>query len=168
MIYQKTISHNSLPKMAVPLKKAITVQVTGLLKSPPENSKVTLPDPNDMTKIDVELLGPEGTPYEGGHFHAIITLDADAFPNKPPEVTFTTKIYHPNVDNKTGSACIPLILEKEWRPGIKLTKLIQAILEIMKNPIQGHELDPDIGAEYALNRDKFNQTAKQWTQEYAH
>ena len=154
--------------MAAPLKKAITVQVTNLLKTPPENSIVTLPDPNDMTKIDVELIDPEGTPYEGGHFHALITLNADSFPNTPPEVTFITKIYHPNVDNQSGYACIPLIQEKNWRPNIKLPKVIQEILEVIKNPSPDHAVDPEIGAEFHTNHDQFVQKARQWTQNYAH
>ena len=149
------------------LKKAITVQVSGLLKTPPANSKVTLPDPNDMTKLDIELDGPAGTPYEGGHFHVLMTLDAEKFPIKAPDVIFTTKIYHPNVENKTGIACIPLLLPANWRPAIKLTKVIEAIIELLQNPAPDHAVDPDIGAEYSIDQAKFAQTAKEWTQRYA-
>lgn len=39
--------------------------------------------------------GPEGTPYEGGVFPAILNFPAD-YPLSPPTMRFTCEMLHPN------------------------------------------------------------------------
>lgn len=39
--------------------------------------------------------GPEGTPYEGGWYSAILKFPDD-FPISPPVMTFKTEMFHPN------------------------------------------------------------------------
>ena len=45
---------------------------------------------------ELVLVGPPDTPYEGGIFKAMMQFPDD-FPNQPPEMTFLSKMYHPNV-----------------------------------------------------------------------
>lgn len=40
------------------------------------------------------------------------------YPFKPPKITFKTKIYHPNVDEK-GQVCLPIISPEHWKPATK-------------------------------------------------
>ena len=146
--------------------RTVVVQVTRLLQNSPENVKVTLPDPNDMTKLDVEFVGPADTPYAGGHFHFLMTL-ADGFPHKAPSVAFSTKIYHPNVEKATGEACIEILLDNCWKPTVKLTKVIQEVIDLLKNPNPAHAREEEIAAQFANDHDAFVRTAQQWTQQYA-
>ena len=150
------------------LKKAITVQVAQLLQNSPPNTKVTLPDSNNMAQFDVTITGPEGTAYEGGIFLVKVTLDAEKFPNKGPDAIFITKIYHPNIERKTGIVCPEAITNGPWRPAMKLAKFVDGIVTLLKQPRTDHALEPEIAAEYTTNREQFEQTAKQWTQEHAH
>ncbi|RHZ81742.1 hypothetical protein Glove_117g504 [Diversispora epigaea] len=40
-------------------------------------------------------MGPEGTPYEGGIFAAILRFPTD-YPLSPPTMKFTCDMFHPN------------------------------------------------------------------------
>ena len=35
-----------------------------------------------------------------------------------PQITFKTKIYHPNIDEK-GQVCLPIISPENWKPATK-------------------------------------------------
>ena len=152
------------------IKKAIYIQVNDLLKNPPENVKITVIDPNNITRLDIRIAGPEGTPYEGGLFHFEMILDRDTFPCQPPEVVLRTKIYHPNVINQIGQLDLQILNPHYWRPSIKLRKLIEELINFLKHPEDGvcHSCDPEIGYEIASNRELFIQKAKQWTEQFAH
>ena len=68
----------------------------------------------EISKWDVKINGPVGSPYEAGTF--LIELDfTDNYPFKAPKVLFKTKIYHPNVKTDTGEICTQAI-EKSWVP----------------------------------------------------
>jgi len=59
------------------------------------------------------------SPYAGGVFFLSITFPVD-YPFKPPKVSFTTKIYHPNI-NANGSICLD-ILRDQWSPALTISK----------------------------------------------
>jgi ubiquitin-protein ligase len=44
----------------------------------------------------ITILGPQGTPYEGGYFHLGIRFLPD-HPRSPPIVVFVTRVHHPNI-----------------------------------------------------------------------
>jgi ubiquitin-conjugating enzyme E2 D/E len=52
-------------------------------------------------------MGPEDTPYAGGLFHLNIKFPVD-YPFKPAKFTFTTRVYHPNI-NSNGSICLDIL-----------------------------------------------------------
>lgn len=56
-------------------------------------------------------------PYEKGAFRIELTFPAE-YPFKPPKITFKTKIYHPNIDEK-GQVCLPIISPENWKPATK-------------------------------------------------
>lgn len=50
---------------------------------------------DDYFKWEVWFIGPPGTLYENGSFHAILTFPTD-FPNSPPHMRFVEEMWHPN------------------------------------------------------------------------
>jgi ubiquitin-protein ligase len=79
----------------------------------------------DLFSWQANIMGPEGTPYEGGVFFLKIQFPPD-YPFKPPKVEFETKIYHCNVA-PGGGICMS-ILKDSWSPTITISKVQQSNL----------------------------------------
>ncbi|XP_073257110.1 ubiquitin-conjugating enzyme E2 L3-like isoform X2 [Porites lutea] len=81
-------------------------------------------------------------------------------------ITFKTKIYHPNIDEK-GQVCLPIISPENWKPAIRTDKVIQALVALIHDPEPEHPLRGDLAEEYIKDRKKFNKTAEEFTKKYA-
>jgi len=82
-----------------------------------------------------------------------------------PTVTFTTKIYHPGI-NEEGAICVP-VLRDEWKPSVALSSVLSIIQEKVNNPSPDDPFEPDIAALLKNDKNKFLATAKEWTKKYA-
>lgn len=56
-------------------------------------------------------------PYNLRAFNLRVNFPEE-YPLRPPTVTFTTKIYHPNVGTD-GQVCLPIISNENWKPSTK-------------------------------------------------
>lgn len=74
------------------------------------------------------------------------------YPFKPPKITFKTKIYHPNIDEK-GQVCLPIIQADNWKPATKTDQVIQSLVALVNDPEPEHPLRGDIadGLDIILN-----------------
>ena len=63
-------------------------------------------DEESPDKWHAEVLGPEDTPYAGGKFVLLIKCPT-SYPIEPPSVTFLTKTFHPNVEEKLHEDSLP-------------------------------------------------------------
>ncbi|KAI0794845.1 ubiquitin-conjugating enzyme/RWD-like protein [Abortiporus biennis] len=110
------------------------------------------------------LPGPEGSVYEGGVFEVEINLPHD-YPFSAPRMTFRTRIYHMNISDR-GGICID-ILKHNWSPALSLFKVILSLSSLLTDPNPKDPLVPSIATEYIRNRKQHDNTARQWTQQYA-
>mmetsp|Transcript_9135 Transcript_9135/g.20139 ORF Transcript_9135/g.20139 Transcript_9135/m.20139 type:complete len:571 (+) Transcript_9135:62-1774(+) len=89
------------------------------------------PAPDNLLFWRALIEGPEGSPFEGGVFSLAVTLPNN-YPFKPPQIKFTTPIYHCNV-NDSGSLCLD-ILKDSWSPALTVPKCLEAVRQMMRDP----------------------------------
>ena len=143
--------------------KRINKELQDLSKDPPSFCSAG-PVGDDLFHWQSTIMGPKETPYEGGIFFLNIHFPTD-YPFKPPKVQFTTKIYHPNV-NDNGSICLD-ILQSQWSPALTISKVLLSIASLFTDPNPDDPLVPEIARLYKTDREKYDATAKEWTRKYA-
>ena len=132
-----------------------------------DNQKIYSAGPTSSENFfnwEAKLLGPNGTPYEGGTFYLKIIFPCD-YPFKAPMVSFLTPIYHCNV-SKNGNICMD-ILKTEWSPALTISKVLLSISSLLSEPNPDDPLVPDIARLYKKNIDEHNKRAKLFTNKYA-
>lgn len=106
------------------------------------------------------IVGPEGTPYEGGLFYLNIKIPKE-YPFKPPNVTFTTPIYHCNITSG-GAICLDL-LRDQWSPALTINDLLLSLSSMLNEPNPDDPYVPEIASLYKSNRAKHDQIAREHT-----
>lgn len=110
------------------------------------------------------IIGPPGTPYQGGIYFLDITFPSD-YPFKPPKVVFKTRIYHCNVDT-AGTISLD-VLKDGWSPALTISKVLLAIRSIFTAPDPYNPVVPGISRLYLADRAKHDELAAEWTLRFA-
>ena len=133
--------------------KRIQKELVDLGRDPPANCSAGPTSENDQFRWQATIVGPDDSPYSGGVFFLTIQFPSD-YPFKPPKVQFTTRIYHPNINNN-GSICLD-ILKDQWSPALTVNKVLLSISSLLTDPNPDDPLTPDIAQIYKNNRDQYN------------
>ncbi|EJD52893.1 UBC-like protein, partial [Auricularia subglabra TFB-10046 SS5] len=118
------------------------------------------PDETNLFNWTGAIKPNPDSPYKGGTFKFKMVFP-DNYPFKAPSVTFTTKIYHPGV-NEEGQICVTL-LKDDWKPTISVPTILGTIAEKINNPSPDDPFEPEIAQLLKEDRPKFLATAKDWT-----
>lgn len=87
---------------------------------PPSEVESQIPD--DLTQLSILLTGPQSTPYSQGLWKLYLKIPED-YPKSPPKASFRTRIWHPNVEENSGSVCVDT-LKKDWEPKLTLRDVL--------------------------------------------
>ncbi|TFK87670.1 hypothetical protein K466DRAFT_586154 [Polyporus arcularius HHB13444] len=143
--------------------KRIHREIADLKKEDLGNIQLS-PSEDDLFRWNATIPGPEGSVYEGGVFQVEIVLSHD-YPFSAPRVTFRTRIYHMNINDR-GGICID-ILKHNWSPALSLFKVILSLSSLLTDPNPRDPLVPQIATEYVRNRMQHDREARRWTELYA-
>jgi len=141
----KTREREKPSKLTIEL---LSRQLKELSSKPPDGIDVWLKDDDevedDILQWECSIIGPIGTPYEGGIFIAELVFPVD-FPNSPPSMRFKTKIWHPNV-YKDGRVCISILhppgtdefnsqekAEERWRPILSVEAVLISVVSMLSD-----------------------------------
>jgi ubiquitin-conjugating enzyme E2 Z len=98
-------------------------------------------DHNDLTNIQLLIIGPHNTPYQGGFYFFKIFV-TNQYPLAPPKIEFVTKYnsvrFHPNlyVDGKVCLSILGTWSGPSWTPCMTITTIALTIQSIMtENPL---------------------------------
>ncbi|XP_003471012.1 ubiquitin-conjugating enzyme E2 D2-like [Cavia porcellus] len=143
--------------------KRLQNELLDLSRDPPDNCSAG-PVDDDMYQWQATIIGPDGSPYQGGVFFLKMEFPSD-YPFKPPKVVFTTRIYHPNI-GRNGNICLD-VLKDQWSPALTVSKLLLSICSLLCDPNPKDPLVPEIAKVYLKNRREYERQARKWTEKYA-
>ncbi|PPR89399.1 hypothetical protein GOBAR_AA31281 [Gossypium barbadense] len=133
-----------------------------------------------MQEFYVEFNGPKDSPYHGGVWRIRVELP-DAYPYKSPSIGFVNKIYHPNVDEMSGSVCLDVI-NQTWSPmfgkpcalflcfkvAANLVNVFEVFLpQLLLYPNPSDPLNGEAAALMMRDRTAYEEKVKEYREKYA-
>jgi len=143
--------------------KRIQKELAEISLEPPTNCSAG-PKGDNLYEWVSTILGPPGSPYNGGVFFLDIHYPND-YPFKPPKVTFRTRIYHCNI-NSSGQICLD-ILKDQWSPALTISKVLLSICSLLTDANPHDPLVGSIAQQLLNDKEAHDKTAAEWTRRYA-
>ncbi|KAI9205480.1 ubiquitin-conjugating enzyme/RWD-like protein [Polychytrium aggregatum] len=127
--------------------------------------EVTLVNDN-MQEFYVRFYGPSDTPFSGGVWKIHVELP-DQYPYKSPSIGFMNKIFHPNIDELSGSVCLDVI-NQTWSPMFDMVNIFEVFLpQLLRYPNPTDPLNGEAAAMLMRDPAAYEQRVKEYVQKYA-
>eukprot|EP01027_Heterolobosea_sp_BB2_P025329 GEZU01038866.1.p1 GENE.GEZU01038866.1~~GEZU01038866.1.p1 ORF type:complete len:169 (+),score=66.75 GEZU01038866.1:107-613(+) len=140
-------------------------QLQELNKHPVEGFSAGLIDDSNIFEWKVFIVGPPETLYEGGFFEAVLKFPKD-YPNMPPEMRFTSEIWHPNI-YPDGKVCISILhppgedqwgyekSSERWLPIHSVESILLSVISMLSSPNDESPANLEAAKEWRENRELF-------------
>ncbi|EFQ93097.1 hypothetical protein PTT_09607 [Pyrenophora teres f. teres 0-1] len=127
--------------------------------------EVTLVNDN-MQEFYVRFKGPVETPFEGGLWKIHVELP-DQYPYKSPSIGFVNRIFHPNIDELSGSVCLDVI-NQTWSPMYDMINIFEVFLpQLLRYPNPTDPLNGEAAALLMREPKSYDAKVKEYVQKYA-
>ncbi|KAF7292466.1 UBIQUITIN-CONJUGAT-2 domain-containing protein [Mycena chlorophos] len=121
---------------------------------------------DNMQEFYVRFHGPSETPFAGGVWKIHVELP-DQYPFKSPSIGFMNKIYHPNIDELSGSVCLDVI-NQTWSPMFDMINIFEVFLpQLLRYPNPNDPLNTDAAALLMRHPKEYDAKVKEYVQRYA-
>ncbi|KAL7332515.1 Ubiquitin-conjugating enzyme E2 2 [Mucor circinelloides] len=102
------------------------------------------------------------TPFEDGTFKLVLQFD-ETYPNKPPQVKFVSKMFHPNV-YANGELCLD-ILQNRWSPTYDVAAILTSIQSLFNDPNPNSPANAEAANLYRENRKEYVRRVRETVEE---
>ncbi|GAA0163969.1 hypothetical protein LIER_39694 [Lithospermum erythrorhizon] len=124
------------------------------------------PVDDGINGFHVEFHGPKDSPYECGVWKVHVVIP-DAYPYKCPSIKFLNKIFHPNINEKSGSVCLDVI-RQSWSPMFDLLNVFEVFLpQLLLYPNPSHPLNREAGSLLLRDPKEYELKVKEYCEHYA-
>ncbi|KAK9456696.1 ubiquitin-conjugating enzyme type E2 [Dipodascopsis uninucleata] len=143
-------------------KRRIESDVMKLLMS---DYEVTLVN-GSMQEFYVRFKGPDETPFQNGIWKVHVELP-DQYPYKSPSIGFMNRIFHPNIDELSGSVCLDVI-NQTWSPMFDMINIFEVFLpQLLRYPNPTDPLNGEAAALLMREPKAYESKVKDYVQKYA-
>ncbi|KAJ2236564.1 ubiquitin-conjugating enzyme E2 H [Coemansia sp. RSA 485] len=121
---------------------------------------------DNMHEFYIRFKGPEDTPFAGGEWKVRVELP-ESYPYKSPSIGFINKIFHPNIDELSGSVCLDVI-NQTWSPMFDLLNIFESFLpQLLRYPNPTDPLNGEAAALMMRDSSGYDSKVKDYVLRYA-
>ncbi|KKA21564.1 UBC8 functions in catabolite degradation of fructose-1 [Rasamsonia emersonii CBS 393.64] len=128
--------------------------------------ELVLTDLTCRQEFYVRFKGPEETPFAGGHWKIHVELP-DQYPYKSPSIGFVNRIFHPNIDELSGSVCLDVI-NQTWSPMYDMINIFEVFLpQLLRYPNPSDPLNGEAAAMLMREPKSYESKVREYVAKYA-
>ncbi|KAJ3130376.1 Ubiquitin-conjugating enzyme E2 8 [Nowakowskiella sp. JEL0407] len=120
-----------------------------------------------MSDYEITLVNNNmQAPFAGGVWKVHVELP-DQYPYKSPSIGFMNKIFHPNIDELSGSVCLDVI-NQTWSPMFDMINIFEVFLpQLLRYPNPTDPLNGEAASLLMRDAPSYDAKVKEYVSKYA-